>query len=89
MRQEPIVVPAPVVNVPAPIVNVNVEPTPVNVEAPNVNVEAPNVNVESPTVNVAAPAAPDVVVNVETPRTKHRVKRDSNGNIIEVIEEPA
>lgn len=66
MRQEPIVIPAPVVNVEAPqvIVNVpeqpapvvNVEPTIVHVEVQptpvEVNVEAPSVTVEAPNVLV-------------------------------------
>jgi hypothetical protein len=87
MRQE-----APIVNVAAPVVNV--EPTPVTVNVPpaevTVNVEPTPVTIDSApvTVNVPQQPQPEVFVNVEAPRTKHRVRRDNNGNIIEVIEEP-
>jgi hypothetical protein len=86
----------PVVNIenrmdaaPVPTVTVNVEPTPVTVEN-RVDVSPTPVTIDSApiAVNVPAQPAPDVVVNVESQRTKHRVKRDSNGNITEVIEEP-
>jgi HK97 family phage portal protein len=79
MRQEPVVIPAPIVNVPAPIVNVNVEPTPVNVEAPNVNVESPTVNVAAPNVNVESPAP--VVHIAESGKRTVKFKRNTSGEI--------
>jgi HK97 family phage portal protein len=83
MRNEPIIIPAPIVNVPAAEVTVNVEPTPVVV-----NVAAPVVEVAAPVVNVAAAnvPAPQVTV-VSEPARRHKVRRDSAGNIIEIVQE--
>ena len=76
MRQEPVVIPAPIVNVPPAQVTVNVEPTPVNVtvEAPVVTVEAPNVQV-------------DVHMPDEESDTIERIRfeRDADGNIIGAV----
>jgi hypothetical protein len=99
-RQDPIYLPAPVVNVAAPVVNVNVDPTPVTVElhqdpvvipAPVVNVDAPviNVNVEPTpvTVDVAAPAV-QVDVTMPEPAGKTELitfERDAKGNIIGAV----
>jgi hypothetical protein len=75
-------------------VNVHVSPTPVsfNVEPPNVSVTN-QVPVPSVTVKTQPPAVavPDVVVNVEAPRTPTRttIKRDRSGNITETITGPA
>ena len=57
----------------APIVNVNVDPTPVTIDN-TVNVDPTPVTVEN---------------RVETPLTRHTVRRDAFGNIVEVVEEPA
>ena len=71
MRQEPIVIPAPVVNVPPAQVTVNVEPTPVTVNVPPADV----------TVNV--PPA-EVEVNVESSDHDAMISfvRDPQGRII-------
>lgn len=80
---------------PAPSVSVNVDPTPVtlvvdptpvtvNVDAPEVNIDAPvNVNVDPATVLVQP--APVTVIPAE-PKTR-RVVRNSDGQIVQVIEE--
>jgi hypothetical protein len=83
MRQEPIIIPAPIVNMPAAEVTVNVEPTPVVV-----NVAAPVVEVAAPVVNVAAAnvPAPQVTV-VSEPARRHKVRRDKAGNIVEIVQE--
>lgn len=92
MRQEPIVIPAPVVNVPAPVVNVTVDPTPVEVAAPVVNVAAPEVTVNVPTV----PVQLSMEMPVEQPepdngpeRKTVKFKRDREGRIVsaELVEE--
>lgn len=90
MRQEPIVVPAPIVNVPAPVVNVTVDPTPlqVDVAAPVVNVAAPVVNVAAPPVQLELLPAPGS--ESDSPdRKKVTFKRDSAGRIVsaEVVED--
>jgi hypothetical protein len=72
MRQEPIVIPAPVVNVPPAQVTVNVEPTPVTVNVPPAEVTV-NVPPSEVTVNVPPPAKP-LVESVE-------FERDSSGKI--------
>jgi hypothetical protein len=88
MRQEPIIIPAPVVNVPAPIVNVTVDPTPVQVDvaAPVVNVAPAEVVVNVPPVQLELlPAAES-----DGPeRKKVTFKRDKDGRIIsaEMVEE--
>ncbi len=88
MRQEPIIIPAPVVNVPAPIVNVSVDPTPVQVDvaAPVVNVAPAEVVVNVPPVQLELlPAAES-----DGPeRKKVTFKRDKDGRIIsaEMVEE--
>lgn len=71
MRQEPIIIPAPVVNVPPAQVTVNVEPTPVTVNVPAAEV----------TVNV--PPA-EVEVNVESSDHDAMISfvRDPQGRII-------
>lgn len=88
---------------PTPEVTVNVPPAEVvvNVATPEVNVTVPTpeVNVTVPpaetmpapevVVNLAPSDAPPVNVVVEVPRSRHRVRRDANGNIVEIIEEPA
>ena len=65
-----------------PQVTVNVEPTPVTIDN-RVDVSPTPVTV---TNDVTAPPA---TVNVEIPRTRHTVRRDAAGNIVEVVEEPA
>jgi hypothetical protein len=72
MRQEPIIIPAPVVNVPPAQVTVNVEPTPVTVNVPPAEVTV-NVPPSEVTVNVPPPAKP-LVESVE-------FERDSSGKI--------
>jgi HK97 family phage portal protein len=72
MRQEPIIIPAPVVNVPPAQVTVNVEPTPVTVNVPPAEVTV-NVPPSEVTVNVPPPAKP-LVESVE-------FERDSAGKI--------
>lgn len=89
------------VNVPEANVVVNVPPATINVAAPQVhvaqpevNVAAPNVTVESPNVTFQAPEGKagnvqDIRI-VEMPRpakTKQRVKRDTAGRIIEIVDE--
>ena len=80
MRQDPIVVPA-------PIVNVMVDPTPVSVAAPNVTVTAPNVTVEAPNVTVDSPVtvtpAPVTVMEGDRPSKKTvKIKRNDKGDIV-------
>jgi hypothetical protein len=80
MRQEPIVIPAPIVNVPPAQVTVNVEPTPVTV---NVEPTPVSVSVEpgaAPVVNVPAP----VVTVLPDSKRDRRVsfKRDAVGQIV-------
>jgi hypothetical protein len=91
MRQEPIVIPAPVVNVPAPVVNVTVDPTPIEVAAPVVNVAAPEVTVNVPTVPVQlSMEMPESEPETEGPeRKKVTFRRDKDGRIIsaELVEE--
>lgn len=77
MRQEPIIVPAPVVNIPAPVVNVTVEPTPVTV-------------VVEPTPVTVEVAAPQVQVDVSVPEPVDKIEairfeRDVNGNIVGAV----
>lgn len=88
MRNEPIVIPAPVVNVPAPVVNITVDPTPVQVDvaAPVVNVAAPEVTVNVPPVQLELLPAPEA----DGPERKTvKFKRDAQGRIVgaEVVEE--
>jgi len=89
MRQEPIVIPAPVVNIPAPVVNVTVDPTPlqVDVAAPvvNVDVAAPVVNL--PPLQLELLPAPEPPDGPE--RKKVTFERDKDGRIIsaEMVEE--
>ncbi len=80
MRQEPIVMPA-------PIVNVMVDPTPVSVAAPNVTVESPTVNVAAPNVTVDAPVtvtpAALTVIEGDRPSKKTvKIKRNDKGEIV-------
>lgn len=78
MRQEPIVIPAPVVNVPPAQVTVNVEPTPVTVNVPPADV----------TVNVPAQAPPIVYVEPHESGTESiTFKRDPQGRIIGATKE--
>ena len=56
------------------------QPINVNYTPPDIHVPAPVVNVAAPIVNVAAP---------EQKATRKVVKRDADGNIIEVREETA
>jgi len=72
MRQEPIIIPAPIVNVPPAQVTVNVEPTPVTVNVPPAEVTV-NVPPSEVTVNVPKPDKP-LVESVE-------FERDSSGKI--------
>ena len=76
MRQEPVVIPAPIVNVPPAQVTVNVEPTPVNVtvEAPVVTVEAPNVQVDVHMPDEESDAIERI-----------RFERDADGNIVGAV----
>jgi phage portal protein BeeE len=78
--------PAPIVNVAAPIVNVDLGPLMQEMSglrADLATLPAPIVNVAAPVVNVAAP-----IVNVPPVKpTLKVVKRDADGNIIEVREE--
>jgi hypothetical protein len=88
MRNEPIIIPAPVVNVPAPVVNITVDPTPVQVDvaAPVVNVAAPEVTVNVPPVQLELLPAPEA----DGPERKTvKFKRDAQGRIVgaEVVEE--
>jgi len=91
MRQEPIVIPAPVVNIPAPVVNVTVDPTPlqVDVAAPvvNVDVAAPVVNL--PPLQLELMPAPEPPESDGPERKKVTFKRDKDGRIIsaEMVEE--
>ena len=91
MRQEPIIIPAPVVNVPAPIVNIQVDPTPVQVDvaAPVVNVAAPEVTVNVPPVQLELLPAPEPSTPDGPERKTVKFKRDAQGRIVgaEVIEE--
>jgi phage portal protein BeeE len=91
MRQEPIIIPAPVVNVPAPVVNVTVDPTPIEVAAPVVNVAAPEVTVNVPTVPVQlSMEMPESEPETEGPeRKKVTFRRDKDGRIVsaELVEE--
>ncbi len=85
LRQEQVVIPAPIVNVPAPIVNVTVEPTPVTVD-----VEAPVVTVEAPVVNVPqVPVTVDVELHQPQGRKSVEFVRDRQGRIAgaELLEE--
>lgn len=72
MRQEPIIIPAPIVNVPPAQVTVNVEPTPVtvNVPAAEVTVNVPPAEVE---VNVESPSEGDATISFV---------RDAQGRIL-------
>jgi hypothetical protein len=89
LAQPPVVnVPAPIIHVAAPIVNVEAPPAPiVNVDLAPLMDELRGLRIDMatlpvPTVNVAAP-----IVNVPPPApTIKRVKRDADGNIIEVRE---
>ena len=90
MRQEPIIIPAPVVNVPAPVVNVTVDPTPIEVAAPVVNVAAPEVTVNVPTVPVQlSMEMPEEPESDGPERKKVTFKRDKDGRIVsaELVEE--
>jgi hypothetical protein len=69
---------------PAPVVHINVPEQP----APVVNVNVPEQPAPVVNVNVPEQQPADVHVMVESPRTKHRVRRDDKGNISEIIEEP-
>lgn len=77
--------PAPVVNVsPTPVTVenvVNVDPTPVNVDVRN--------DVNPTPVNVTTPQAAAPTVNVQMPerKSRHKVKRDRDGRITEVLED--
>jgi len=93
----------PVVNITNTPPQVTVEPAVVHVapadvrvdarqDAPVVNYTPPDVvvNVNPTPVEVTNEiTVPPALVNVEVPRTKHTVKRDAQGNIVEVVEEPA
>ncbi|MGA0895323.1 MAG: phage portal protein [Ilumatobacteraceae bacterium] len=73
MRQEPIVIPAPIVNIPPAQVTVNVEPTPVTVNVPPADV----------TVNVPTQAPP--IVYVQPPDSGDEsitFTRDPSGRIV-------
>jgi len=72
MRQEPIIIPAPIVNVPPAQVTVNVEPTPVtvNVPAAEVTVNVPPAEVE---VNVESSSEGDATISFV---------RDAQGRIL-------
>jgi hypothetical protein len=78
---------------PAPQMN-SAQPVNVTVNMPESRSEAPVVNVTndvspSPVMVTNEVHTPPAMVNIEVPRTKHTVKRDGAGNIVEVIEEPA
>ena len=81
MRQEPIIIPAPIVNVPAPEVTVNVEPVVVPAPEVVVNVAPAEVTV-NPAITVSAPdvtvSMPDKGGNTET----ITFERDGQGRII-------
>lgn len=65
--------------------SVTIEPLAVSVEAPVVNVDLPDVNVEAPVVNVEAPEIKvENIIPEQEPR-KTTVKRDKNGNIVEMV----
>jgi HK97 family phage portal protein len=73
MRQEPIIIPAPIVNIPPAQVTVNVEPTPVTVNVPPTEV----------TVNV--PTQPPPIVYVQPPDSGDEsitFTRDPSGRIV-------
>jgi len=67
---------------PAVTVVNNVEPTPVTIDN-RVDVSPTPVTIDN---RVDVSPTP---VTVEAPRTKHTVRRDAAGNIVEVVEEPA
>jgi hypothetical protein len=73
MRQEPIIIPAPIVNIPPAQVTVNVEPTPVTVNVPPTEV----------TVNVPTQTPPIVYVQPQDSGDESiTFTRDPSGRII-------
>ena len=80
---------APVVHVTNEITERAQEPPTINVEAPSVTVEAPEIRMEEREINIHVDPTPVVIENtIETPRSKHKVRRDSKGNITEIEERP-
>ena len=83
MRQEPIVIPAPIVNMPPAQVTVNVEPTPVTVNVPPAEVTVNVPAQPAPVVNVA----PAQVTVAESGTESITFKRDQMGRIIGATKE--